>query len=253
MRVPRSTVYRAPTKRGPYKQNEALTAIIRKTLEEHPYYGVRKLTWVINRSGKLGTKVNWKAVYRILKLKGWVRNKRAKGHRPRTKASKSATEVSNRRWAIDTTHIPTARGFCHMTAVIDCCDRSILGWRISYSGKASIAGAALEDAFIKRRPGGGLTVRSDNGLVFGAKTFVSVVRKWRAKQEYITPYTPEQNGMIERFFRTLKEECIWLHNFEGLKDAQNTIEKFIEKYNNERPHWSLGFKTPLEVFNQLAA
>jgi len=60
--------------------------------------------------------------------------------------------------------------------------------------------------------------RSDNGLVFGAKVFVKVVRRYGLDQEYITPYSPEQNGMIERFFRTLKEECLWHHRFQSRDD-----------------------------------
>lgn len=140
-----------------------------------------------------------------------------------------------------------------MTAVIDCCDRSILGWRISYSGKTKVAVAALEDAFTLRKPAPGLLLRSDNGLVFSSKQFRLSALKNGCLQEFITPYTPEQNGMIERWFRTLKEECVWLKNFEDLSEANRDIGDFINHYNQHRPHWSLGFKTPKEVFNQLAA
>jgi transposase InsO family protein len=62
-----------------------------------------------------------------------------------------------------------------ITAVIDCCDRSIVGWRVSKSGKAKVAAAALEDALIKRRSKPGLKRRSDNGLIFGAEDFHKVV------------------------------------------------------------------------------
>jgi Integrase core domain len=104
----------------------------------------------------------------------------------------------NERWAIDTTHLFCGRdGWCHLTAIIDCCDRTIVGWRLARSGIAGVAAAALEDALRDRRISHGhetLTVRSDNGLVFGAKVFVSVVRRYGLGQEYITPYSPEQNG-----------------------------------------------------------
>ena len=77
-------------------------------------------------------------------------------------------------------------GWCHITAVIDCCDRSIVGWRVSKSGKAKVAAAALEDALIKRRPKRGLKLRSDNGLIFGAEDFHRVARSAGIRQEYIS-------------------------------------------------------------------
>lgn len=239
--------------RSRYAVSPKLSDVVRFFLEKYPTYGVRKLAWIINREGQLDRRVNWKAIYRILKLKGWIQNKKRRGSRPRVKVSRSVASRPNERWALDTTHFPTKKGWCHMTAVIDCCDRSILGWRISYSGKTKVAVAALEDAFAARKPDVGLILRSDNGLVFSSKQFRLSALKNGCVQEFITPYTPEQNGMIERWFRTLKEECVWLRNFEDLTDATREIADFIDHYNKERPHWSLGFKTPEEVYNQLAA
>ena len=93
---------------------------------------------------------------------------------------------------------------------------------------------------------GKLTLRSDNGLIFGAKSFVKVAKEHGVEQEYITPYTPEQNGMIERFFRSLKEECIWHYRFKSRDEAFMIIAKWMDKYHNERPHSALGYKTPEE-------
>jgi putative transposase len=88
--------------------------------------------------------------------------------------------------------------------VIDCCDRNIIDWRFSTSGSAKVATAALEDAFRARKIQFGvknnLAIHSDNGLVFGSKEFTKVARGFNLSQEFITPYTPEQNGMRERFF-----------------------------------------------------
>src|SRR6185295_3328026 len=88
-------------------------------------------------------------------------------------------------------------------------DRTIVGWRLSRSGIARVAAGALEDALRDRGIDSttNLSLRSDNGLVFGAKAFVRVTRRYSVSQEYITPYSPEQNGMIERFFKTLKKSA----------------------------------------------
>ena len=84
-------------------------------------------------------------------------------------------------------------------------------------------------------------LRSDNGKVFTSKRFAGRCSQYGLTQEFITPYTPQQNGMIERFFRSLKEECIWLHNFEGVEDAREKILEWVEFYNELRPHQSLKY------------
>lgn len=144
-------------------------------------------------------------------------------------------------------------GWCHITAVIDCCDRSIVGWRVSKSGKAEVAAAALEDAILKRRPKAGLKLRSDNGLIFASESFHKIARAARIKQEYITPYTPEQNGLIERWFRTLKSECLWLKQYETVEEARWAIAAFIDVYHRDRPHRSLDMLTPSEWIDRFAA
>ena len=93
----------------------------------------------------------------------------------------------------------------------------------------------------------------DNGLVFGAKPFVKVVRRYGLDQEYITPYTPEQNGMIERFFGTLKSECVWQHRFRDRDHAFDEIARWLDRYHADRPHSALGYLTPVEYREKLAA
>ncbi len=152
-------------------------------------------------------------------------------------------------------HVYTSTGLCHLTAVIDCCDRSIAQWRLSSSSKADVAAAALEDALIIRgiKKEDNLILRSDNGLIFGAKKFLEVTRRFNVKQEYTTPYTPEQNGMIERFFRTLKENCVWLYRFKDQDDAFEKIADWIHKYNMKRPHSAIGYISPMVYRKKLVA
>ncbi len=131
-----------------------------------------------------------------------------------------------------------------------------MGWRLSDSGRAEVAAGALEDALRARglRTGkNSLTLRSDNGLVFGAKAFVGVVNRYGLNQEYITPYTPEQNGMIERFFRSLKEECIWQNRFSSKDAAFRIVADWMDFYNERRVHSALGYKAPREYRAALAA
>ena len=94
----------------------------------------------------------------------------------------------------------------------------------------------------------GLQLCSDIGLVFTSKLCTRLAYQYGLKQEFIRPHTPQQNGMVERLIRTIKEQCIWMHNFESLTEARFAIGKWIEFYNNERPHQVFKLKTPAEAY-----
>jgi putative transposase len=130
---------------------------------------------------------------------------------------------------MDVTHVSCGSdGWGHLTAVIDCHDREVTGYEFALRGRAKEAERALEEACLARfgtlRPEGSTPViRSDNGLIFQSRRFRAACHDYRLRQEFITPYTPEQNGLLERFFRNLKEECFWLHNFGSFTEARAAI------------------------------
>ena len=228
--------------------DDLLVERIRRVIDEHPTYGYRHV-WAILRH-RDGIVVNRKAVYRIFRIKGWFVHQRAVRPKPRVQARSSRAYRSNERWATDVTHIPCGvDGWGHLAAVIDCHDREIVGFEFALRGRAKEAERALEGACITRfgtlRPSGQTpVVRSDNGLIFQSKRFRAACRDYRLRQEFITPYTPQQNGMIERFFRTLKEECAWQHNFVSFAEARREITRWIGWYNTGRPHKALGYRSP---------
>jgi len=86
------------------------------------------------------------------------------------------------------------------------------------------------------------------GLVFTNRSYTALVRSYGLKQEFITPHCPEQNGMVERVIRTLKEQCVHRHRFETLQHASRVIADWISFYNTRRPHQALGMRTPAEAF-----
>ena len=113
--------------------------------------------------------------------------------------------------------------------------------------------AALEQALIARfgtlgRVPQPFLLRSDNGLVFTSRSFTALVRSYGLRQEFITPHSPEQNGLVERVIRTLKEQCVHRHRFESLQHATRVIGDWIQFYNHRRPHQALNMKTPAEAF-----
>jgi len=250
LEVPRSTLYYVRQRKSPPRVDERIAQRIWSVIQENPAYGIRKV-WAVLKY-RLGILVNRKKVARIMRLRGWTLKQRRPRMRPRARGKVSVAERSNQRWATDMTHVYCGRdGWGHLALVIDCADREIIGWRLSHSGKACVAEAALEDALIQRfgpRPmkPADLVLRSDNGLIFMAKSYRRTAKDYGLEQEYITPYTPEQNGLVERVIRTLKEECVWLQLFRSLEEAEREISQWIRKYNTYRPHEALGWMSPTE-------
>jgi putative transposase len=205
---------RAVNAAQPPRLDEVLAGRLQRLIELHPAFGYRRL-WALLRFSE-GIRVNRKAVYRVLKLKRWFVHQRVATPRPRVQGRRSRAQRSDERWAMDVTHVPCgADGWGHLTAVIDCHDREVNGYEFALRGRAKEAERALEEACLARfgtlRPQGSTpVVRSDNGLIFQSRRFRTACRDYRLRQEFITPYTPAQNGLIERFFRSLKEECVWL-------------------------------------------
>jgi putative transposase len=136
---------------------------------------------------------------------------------------------------------------------MDCYTRELLGWCLSRTGNAQAPEAALEEALIHRygllgKARDELAIRSDNGLVFTSRRFTRPVYRYGIKQESIRPHTPQQNGMVERLIRSVKEQCPWLHNFASLEDARQALAAWFEYCNEERPHQALKMKAPRQVY-----
>lgn len=248
--LPRATAYYQPRQRSARGLDEAMVARIRKLHQEEPNCGVRG-TWSRLRF-RDGLQVNRKKVHRIMKLKGWTLPKRRTGRRPRVEASRSVAECPNQRWATDLALVHCGRdGWCVFVPVIDCCTREVLGHAVERTGRAKTAERALEEALLARfgtlrSAPLGMRLRHDNGLVFGSRQYRAVVSDYGLQQEYITPYTPQQNGLCERFIKTFKEELCWTQRFASLEHARMKVRAWIHNYNHQRPHQALNYRTPAQ-------
>ena len=207
------------------------------------------MVWATLRSQ--GVYVNRKAVQRIMQLKRWQCHRRLhKSCYPRVVASSSIAAHSNERWATDFTCVWTKYdGLIYVNEVIDCVDRSVVGYCISKNCRAQEAVWALEDACIKRfgilsQGDAGVVVRSDNGLVFASRLYRRLLASYGLRQEFIHPHTPEQNGVVEAYHKTFKRECVWQHRFQTIEQATAVISRWIDRYNTTRPHSSLGYLSP---------
>jgi putative transposase len=243
--VPRRSVYYQPAQSPPAVKPE-LAEPIKALIETEPSFGYRTVAALLG--------MNKNTVQRIFQLMGWQCRKRPVGHRPRIEALPSVASAPDVRWATDLCRVWGGRdGWLVLALVIDCYTRQLLGWQLSRSGKATTAVAALEQALIVRfgtlgRVRQPFLLRSDNGLVFTSRAYTRLVKSYGLQQEFITPHCPQQNGMVERVIRTLKEQCVHRHRFESLTHASRAIGDWIHFYNHQRPHQALGMKTPAEAY-----
>lgn len=239
--VARRTTYYKPTK-GPAKVNSELAEPIKEMIEAEASFGYRTVAALLG--------MNKNTVQRLFQLKGWQVRKRPLEQRPRIEAKISRAEGPDQRWATDLCRVRGGKdGWLSLALVIDCGTRQLLGWHLSRTGKASTASAALEQALITRYGTLGrvpvpFLLRSDNGLVFTSRDYTRLVRSYGLQQEFITPHCPQQNGMVERVIRTLKEQCVHRHRFESQVHATRVIADWIAFYNQQRPHQALKMMTP---------
>ncbi|MPT28975.1 MAG: IS3 family transposase [Achromobacter sp.] len=243
--VPRRTVYYKAVKSAP-KVDPKFASPIKAVIEESPSFGYRTVAHLLG--------FNKNTVQRVFQLMGWQVRKRPIGFRPRIQALPSVATMPNERWSTDMCRVWAGRdGWATLALVIDCHTRELLGWHLSRSGKAGTAGSALEHALIARFGALGrvpipFLLRSDNGLVFTSRSYTALVRGYELRQEFITPHCPQQNGMVKRVIRTLKEQCVHRYRFETIQHASRVIGDWIGFYSDRRPHQALGMKTPAEAF-----
>jgi putative transposase len=161
------------------------------------------------------------------------------------------TEITdpNQVWCADVTYIPMRRGFLYLVAVMDWHSRKVLSWRLSNTLDADFCVAALEEAIAKfGRPS---IFNTDQGSQFTSLEFTQVLKDAGVRISMDGKGRWMDNVMIERLWRSLKYECIYLNAFETGSEARKGIEKWIRRYNEERPHSSLDDRTPDEAYWKL--
>lgn len=178
---------------------------------------------------------------------------RAQGGVPRNRAFGTvAVDRPDARWATDFTTVFTGDdGIVAVVPVIDCGCRTVVGLAATKSQDAAtiiaVVEAALEQEFgsPKRAPKG-LELRTDHGAQYTGTKCRELCRRWRLEHVYAPRRCPTANGVVERVIRTMKEDCIWLRDWQSLEELQRALHEWCITYNKHRPHQSLGWKTPLE-------
>ena len=152
----------------------------------------------------------------------------------------------NQVWAMDTTYIPMARGFVYLTAVLDWATRRVLAWRLSNSLAADACVEALEEAI--HRYGAPEIMNTDQGSQFTSAEFIGVLAARQIRISMDGKGCWRDNVMVERLWKTIKYEEVYLHAYDSVSDARAAITRYVAFYNSRRPHRHLDGRTPDTVY-----
>ena len=214
-----------------------------------PFYGSRKMAVWLRKQGHV---VNRKRVRRLMSLMGL----RAIFRRPRTSKPAPGHKVypyllgdlkitrPDQVWAADITYIPMARGFLYLVAIIDWYSRYVLSWRLSNTLEAYFCVEVLRDALKKGKPE---IFNTDQGSQFTAEAFTGILDQHGIRISMDGKGSYNDNLFIERLWRTVKYEEVYLKAYQDGTEARRSLENYFRFYNTERPHQSLGYRTPGEV------
>ena len=244
----RSTYYLAPAAES--EEDLRLMRLIDEQYLKTPFYGSRRMTAFLERRGEV---VNRKRVRRLMALMGLEglhpgpRTTVADPDAPaypyllRDRVLTHADEV----WSSDITYVPMRRGFMYLTAVIDWFSRYVLSWRLSNTLEVRFCLEALDEALQRGRPeifntdlGSQFTSREYTGRLEEAGVAVSRDGRGRALD----------NVFVERLWRSVKYEDIYIKDYERVNELESGLTAYFRFYDEERPHQSLDYRTPGEVY-----
>ena len=154
--------------------------------------------------------------------------------------------LPNQVWAIDITYIPMKHGHMYLTAIIDWYSRFIIGWELSDSLDTAPVLQAVEQAI--ETYGTPAIINSDQGSQFTSNEYIALLKKHQIKQSMDGKARWVDNVIIERWFRSLKTEHIYITEYTNPRELRQEIKGYIYEYNYERPHQSLGYKRPHQVY-----
>lgn len=211
----------------------------------HPAAGYRKLC---SRLRRAGWPLNRKRIAR--RLRTWGLQKKHRPKHPKAQGRPFDIAAPNVLWQTDLTSVWCGEdGWAYYTAVIDCFDRSILGWCFTRRCRAVDVIEALNMAWATTWPTGvdpdevTVTLRHDNGTQFTAERYRADAHALGITLSRTAYRHPDGNAFIERLYRTLKEECVWPNDFASFDEAHAAIAAWVIDYNHHRPHDSLGRDT----------
>jgi putative transposase len=245
----RSTLYYQTS--GVSSEELALMRRIDQMHLERPFYGSRRIRdWLQDE----GHDVNRKRVQRLMRQMGIMAvypkprtSRPGKGHTIYPYLLKDTTvHRPNQVWAADICYVPMARGFLYLVAIMDWYSRKVLAWRVSNTLESDFCVEALEEAL--RRNDAPAIFNTDQGAQFTSSAFTDVLKAASVAISMDGKGRWVDNVFIERLWRSVKYEEVYLHAYESVAEARAGLRRYLRFYNAERRHQSLNRMTPDEVY-----
>lgn len=249
--VARSSWYYQP--RGESEENLLYMRLIDEQYLKTPFYGSPRMCWVLRQKGY---NVNEKRVSRLMKVMGLQAiypkknlSKAASGHKIYPYLLRGLKiDSPDQVWSTDITYIRMLRGFLYLCAVIDWHSRAVLSWRLSNTMDVEFCIETLEDALesgIKPE-----IFNTDQGSQFTSPKFTQILLDHKVQISMDGRGRALDNVFIERLWRDVKYEHVFLHEYENGSDLYKGLEAYFHFRNKERPHEALGYKIPWDVYTK---
>ena len=247
--IARSTFYYEPL--GESALNLDLMLQIDRQFMETPFYGVQQMTWHLQNEG---CRVNVKRVRRLMRLMGLMpiyqkpnTSLAAKGHKTYPYLLRGLhIDRPNQVWCTDITYLPMRRGFLYLVAIMDWATRKVLAWRISNTDEAEFCVEAFNEAV--HRFGAPEIMNSDQGSQFTSFAWTDRMKRAGVRISMDGRGRCIDNIFIERLWRSLKYECVYLRAWETGSQARADIGQWMTFYNHQRPHAAHGGRPPVAVY-----
>lgn len=247
--ISRGSVYYLPR-----PASDADLALMRRIDElhlEYPFAGSRMLKGLLQAEGHQVGRLHVSTLMKKMAISALYRrpntSKPAPGHKVYPYLLRKLAVVRpNQVWAMDITYVPMARGFVYLAAVIDWFSRKVLAWRLSITLSADFCIEALEEALA--RHGRPQIFNSDQGSQFTSVEFIKVLKNAEVAISMDGRGAWRDNVFVERLWRTLKYEEVYLRAYGSVSEARASIGRYLGFYNGTRPHSSLGGQTPDQAY-----
>jgi putative transposase len=240
------------------KGESAFNLLLMRQIDEQylntPWYGSRQMARHLRRQGHV---VGRKRIRRLMALMGLS----AVAPGPQTSRRSPQHKIypyllrdrkidkANQVWCADVTYLPMAHGFLYLVAIMDWHSRRVLAWRVSTTQDTGFCVEALEEAI--ECFGTPAIFNTDQGSQFTSEAWTDTLLEHDIEISMDGKGRWMDNVFIERLWRSCKYECVYLHAFENLRQAQDRIGDWMNYYNQERPHSTFGDLTPDEVYQGL--
>jgi len=247
----RSGFYYSP--KGESAENLRFMKIIDKQFLDTPWYGSRQMARHMQRQGHKCGRHRVRRLMRLMRLVPIYQAPNTSKKHPQHKIypyllREMKIERPNHVWCTDITYIPMRRGFLYLVAIMDWATRKVLAWRLSNTMEVGFCIEALKEALAKY--GAPEIFNTDQGSQFTSYEFTQVLKDTDVKISMDGRGRWIDNRMIERLWRSLKYECVYLRAFETGSEAKKEIGKWLTYYNTERPHSTHGILTPSEAYDR---